>query len=82
MEYINKLRIPNSFKVIEFNYPKNTNDINDTIDTNSINTETTNSINTKYSNMTGGTISSIDTTSNINLPSYKKFDKYFKQYQD
>ena len=78
MESINKLRIPNSFKVIEFNHHKNTND------TNSINIETTDilsSINT-HSNMTGGTISSIDTTSNIKLPSYKKFDKYFKQYQD
>ena len=75
MESINKLRIPNSFKVIEFNYPKNTKNTDTS-------TDTLSSINTQYSNMTGGTISSIETTSNINLPSYKKFDKYFKQYQD
>ena len=82
MESINNLRMPNSFKVIEFNYSKNT--IN-TKNTNSINMDSSTdiySMSEPYSNMTGGTISSIDTTSNIKLPSYKKFDKYFKQYQD
>ena len=75
MEHIRKLRLPNSFKVIEFKYPIEkfdnfTNSTSDFSDLSSINTETF--------KMNGGNDTSTDTLSTTNS-SYKKFSNYFKE---
>ena len=75
MEHIKKLRLPNSFKVIEFKYPiqKFVNFTNTTSDYSDLS-----SIYTENINMKGGYYSNEDTLS-TSMSSYKKLDNYFKE---
>lgn len=76
MEYIRKLRLPNTLKVIEFKYPKENLNKYDNLTSDF---SELSSINTKMTGMTGGSTSSYtqDDTLSTGISSYKKFNNYF-----
>ena len=75
MEYLRKLRVPNSLKVIEFKYP--TQNLNKYDDLTSEFSELS-SINSRITGMSGGTTSTQDTQS-TGISSYKNLNSYFNQ---
>ena len=75
MEYLRKLRVPNSLKVIEFKYP--TQNLNKYDDLTSEFSELS-SINSQITGMSGGTTSTQDTQS-TGISSYKNLNNYFKE---
>lgn len=75
MEYLRKLRVPNSLKVKEFKYP--TQNLNKYDDLTSEFSELS-SINSRITGMSGGTTSTQDTQS-TGISSYKNLNNYFKE---
>ena len=76
MEYLRKLRLPNSFKVIEFKYPKQKFDQYDNLTSDF---SELSSIDTKITGMTGGTTDSTLDTKSTGISSYKNLNSYFNQ---